>query len=106
MRQTSASVSIVAMLAAFALYSVSVGIVAMLTALSLPGQGHAQGSAPNLSGTFGATPSRRNARPRHSLFPKPVRRWSSRLRAARWPKPRSRATSPSAPVRRGIRSGS
>ena len=56
MRQTSASVSIVAMLAAFALYSVSVGIVAMLAALSLPGQGHAQGSAPNLSGTYRCNP--------------------------------------------------
>jgi hypothetical protein len=48
---TSKSVSIVAMLAAFALYSVSVLIAAMLAAFALPGQGHAQGSAPNLSGT-------------------------------------------------------
>jgi hypothetical protein len=56
MRQTSASVSIVTMLAAFVLYSVSVLTVAMLAALSIPGQGHAQGSAPNLSGTYPCTP--------------------------------------------------
>jgi hypothetical protein len=56
MRQTSASVSIVTMLTAFVLYSVSVLAVAMLAALSVPGQGHAQGSAPNLSGTYQCTP--------------------------------------------------
>jgi hypothetical protein len=56
MRQTSASVSIVTMLAALVLYSVSVLTVVMLAALSVPGQGHAQGSAPNLSGTYRCTP--------------------------------------------------
>ena len=56
MRQNSASVSIVTMLAAFVLYSVSVLTVAMLAALSVPGLGHAQGSAPNLSGTYRCTP--------------------------------------------------
>ena len=56
MRQTSATVSFVTMLAAFVLYSVSVLTVAMLAALSMPGQGHAQGSAPNLSGTYRCTP--------------------------------------------------
>ena len=56
MRQTSAFVSIVAMLTAFVLYSMSVSVVAMLAALSMTGQGHAQGSAPNLSGTYRCTP--------------------------------------------------
>jgi hypothetical protein len=56
MRQTSASVSIVTMLAALVLYSVSVLTVVMLAALSVPGQGHAQGGAPNLSGTYRCTP--------------------------------------------------
>jgi hypothetical protein len=56
MRQTSASVSIVTMLAALVLYSVSVLTVVILAALSVPGQGHAQGSAPNLSGTYRCTP--------------------------------------------------
>ncbi len=56
MRQTSASVSIVTMLAALVLYSVSILTVVMLAALSVPGQGHAQGSAPNLSGTYRCTP--------------------------------------------------
>jgi hypothetical protein len=53
---TSKSVSVVAMLAAFAFYSVSVLIAAMLAAFTLQGQGHAQGSAPNLSGTYRCAP--------------------------------------------------
>jgi hypothetical protein len=53
---TSKSVSVVAMLAAFALYSVSVLIAAMLAAFTLQGQGHAQGNAPNLSGTYRCAP--------------------------------------------------
>jgi len=53
---TSKPVSVVAMLAAFALYSVSVLIAAMLAAFALQGQGRAQGSAPNLSGTYRCTP--------------------------------------------------
>ena len=46
MVKNSTPVSIIAMLAAFALYSVSVLMAAMLAAFALPGQGHAQGSAP------------------------------------------------------------
>src|SRR3984893_2586701 len=56
MLRTSPSVSIVAILAAFALYSVSVLIAAMLAAFAIPRQGHAQGSAPNLSGTYRCSP--------------------------------------------------
>jgi hypothetical protein len=56
MVKNSTSVSVVAILAALALYSVSVLTVAMLAAFAFPGQGHAQGSAPNLSGTYQCTP--------------------------------------------------
>jgi hypothetical protein len=56
MLETSKPVSVVAMLAAFAFYSVSVLIAAMFAAFALPGHGHAQGSAPNLAGTYRCTP--------------------------------------------------
>src|SRR3982074_1977865 len=56
MLKNSTSVPIVAMLAAFALYSMSVLLAAMLAAFAIPGQGHAQGSAPNLSGTYRCSP--------------------------------------------------
>jgi hypothetical protein len=46
----NSSVSIVAMLAGMAFYAVSVPLVAMFAAIAMPRQGHAQGSAPNLSG--------------------------------------------------------
>ena len=56
MLKTSTPVSIVAMLAAFAAYSVSIIVAATLAAFALPTQGRAQGSAPNLSGTYRCTP--------------------------------------------------
>ena len=56
MHGTSKSASIIAMLSAFALYSVSVLVAAMLAAFALQKEGHAQGSAPNLAGTYRCTP--------------------------------------------------
>jgi hypothetical protein len=52
----SSYVSIVAMLAALALYSISIPTIAMLTATAMSQRAHAQGSAPNLSGTYRCTP--------------------------------------------------
>jgi hypothetical protein len=51
-----ARVSIIAMLAAVVLYSVSVLFVAMFAGFILVGPGYAQGSAPNLSGTYRCSP--------------------------------------------------
>src|ERR1700704_4315430 len=56
MVKNSTPVSIIAMLAAFALYSVSVLMAAMLAAFALPEQGPPQGSAPSLSGTYRCAP--------------------------------------------------
>jgi hypothetical protein len=56
MVKNTTSVPVLAMLASLVLYSVSVLAAAMLAAFALPGQGHAQGSAPNLSGTYRCSP--------------------------------------------------
>jgi hypothetical protein len=56
MVKNSTPASIVAMLAAFAFYSVSVLMAAMIAASVIPARGYAQGSAPNLSGTYRCAP--------------------------------------------------
>ena len=106
MRQTSASVSIATMLAAFVLYSVSVVTVAMLAALSMPGQGHAQGSAPNLSGTYRCTPE--PAQCQAPTFSVSQNGSTLELKAENGPVAEAKVTSDItlSVARRGIRSGS